>query len=359
MSIKFHYEVETKRNLQNNKFSIAYFANSDLLCARDKALDYAENYLEILQKENQLGLDIKHTSPRNIAQYRYDMKNPQNAHQGLQFFFSAKVTFKNPTLKKGIKVYLVIDEDFNTGKEILHAKQRILVYQIGVYSQLQFAEMFHGLVLEHLLHRFYDSCVNRNSETINLLPYWYMLDSNKIETPETTILKTPCRLPYTFFEKTLSVYNQNVYSHEQIKKTYIEDLEYDFSTIKDSRLKKLEKEITAFHYTNGGLILIPYNNQNQAENPAENLKQIIRLLNTKEPRNNTFHNRFNCIITQDKKGVLYLVILVHRLKSASEMSNLIIPEKIYFKEFGKTQKITDLFFICAYLERNFIIDEDY
>jgi len=351
MAVQFHYEVETQIDPLTNKANIQFFDQEDHLNNRKNAFDYANSVLNILQQNNQLIVDQSNCSARHRAQLNYNIKTQQEA-SNLGFYHAAHVTFKDKSWKNGIKIYLVIEEDFDLGKELLKAEQRILIYQVGAINQKVFIEQIEGLVKEHWIYRFCGIDLSSNRIEEDLTAFWHLLNQKYLEVPQQPFLKTLINFHTSYWVNQYSIFNDEIYNENIVNQAFIEDLELEHTTISTLEISKIEEEITSFYYTNGGLIKIKIPQLTSFEDTYQMLLEMRKLLNP---------SRIYCqsIICQNENNDFVLSVYVKKLNLDHDETyyRFQYPTKLYYREYGEIKTLTAFNQIYQYINRNFIEEE--
>ena len=278
MAVQFHYEVETQIDITTNKVITQFFDQNDHLSNRKNAFEYANSVLNILQQNNQLIIDSTKQSPREKAQLNYDLRT-NNESSSIRYYHSAHITFKDKCWNNGIKIYLVVDEDFDLGKELLKEKQRILIYQVGAINQLAFIHQIEGLVKEHWIYRFNAIDISDYTMEEDLIAFWHLLDQEYLEIPQQIFLRTPFTFHTSYWVNQYSIFNDEIYDENIVNQAFIGDLELEHTTISTLEISKIQKEITSFYYTNGGLIKIKIPQLTSFEDTYQMLLEMRKLLN--------------------------------------------------------------------------------
>lgn len=352
MDLKFHYEVETLFDKEKEEVMVTTFKKHDPLKARKEAFSFLRNYINILKNENQVNVDTKQSSPRNHAQFRYDLRTENFEHE-LNAYFVSKLEFKNPTLQDGIKIYLVLDKDFKVKNEILAIDERLLIYQLGNYTEESLIAMIDSLVKEYEIHTKIDSYIDRNSSEIDITPYLHLLNKNNDYQESQTILKTPFSLYLLHWEKLFSAFNTSrIYSLKLIKTTFEHHLNYEFEKLENYDFKTIYKTAASMFYTDGGFIALkinPQENEAATKSILSNLNKGLLGYNKDNKLRDITYELVNC---KSKSGNYFMCLCVKKYSWKANYKEQ-IPTEIYIREDGYIEKITDVNEIIEYLTNNF------
>ena len=349
MKLKFYYEVETIFDQKKEEVTINSFENEDPLVARNEAFSFLRNYINILKQEEQVVVNTKESSVRNHAQFRYDSRTPNFEHN-LQVFFVSHLIFKDQRLNNGLKIYLVVDK---SNHENINNDERLLIYQLGNYSKQSLDDMLNGLAKEVYIHSIIDTCIHRNTEEIDISAFWYFINKESLETRIISILKTPIHFDSSYWGKLFSVFNsKKIFPFKLIKEHYTGYYEDDFIKLENFDFKEIFKDASSLFYTSGGLLALKIDSLNDEKETTQSLTEFNKIFT-----NNYYHKvlkniSYKVINCKNKKGELFLCLLVDRYRQKDPFLSK-IPTKLYYRENGYRECITDVNEILIYLNQNF------
>ena len=349
MKLKFYYEVETIFDQKKEEVTINSFENEDPLVARNEAFSFLRNYINILKQEEQVVVNTKESSVRNHAQFRYDSRTPNFEHN-LQVFFVSHLIFKDQRLNNGLKIYLVVDK---SNHENINNDERLLIYQLGNYSKQSLDDMLNGLAKEVYIHSIIDTCIHRNTEEIDISAFWYFINKESLESRIISILKTPVHFDSSYWGKLFSVFNsKKIFPFKLIKEHYTGYYEDDFIKLENFDFKEIFKDASSLFYTSGGLLALKIDSLNDEKETTQSLTEFNKIFT-----NNYYHKvlkniSYKVINCKNKKGELFLCLLVDRYRQKDPFLSK-IPTKLYYRENGYRECITDVNEILIYLNQNF------
>ena len=351
MAVQFHYEVETQIDITTNKVITQFFDQNDHLSNRKNAFEYANSVLNILQQNNQLIIDSTKQSPREKAQLNYDLRT-NNESSSIRYYHSAHITFKDKCWNNGIKIYLVVDEDFDLGKELLKEKQRILIYQVGAINQLAFIHQIEGLVKEHWIYRFNAIDISDYTMEEDLIAFWHLLDQEYLEIPQQVFINTPFTFHTSYWVNQYSIFNNEIYDEVIFNQAFIENLELEHTTVDTLDISKIEQQIESFYYTNGGILKVKTPSLSNYEDTYQMLLEMRKLV--KSPN-------INCpsIICQNENNDFVLCIYIKPLliNPDEPFYRFKYPKKIKYREYGEIKTLKAFNQIYQYINQKFIQDE--
>lgn len=307
------------------------------------------NYINILQHERQVVVNTKESGIRNHAQFRYDSRTPNFEHD-LQAYFVSQLIFKNRKLNQGLKIYLVVDK---SNHENIKNDERLLIYQLGNYTKQSLNDMLNGLVKEFNIHSIIDTCIHRNTEEIDISAFWYFINTESFESRIISILKTPIHFDSSYWGKLFSVFNtKKIFPFKLIKENYTGYYDDDFVKLENFDFKEIFKDTSSLFYTSGGLIALKIDSLNDEKETTQLLTEFNKIFTNiyyHKVLKNIGYKVINC---KNKKGELFLCLLVERYKSKDHFTPK-IPTKLYYRENGYRECITDVNEILIYLTQNF------
>ena len=353
-NIKFHYEVESEYHHDSKQFKIIKFEGEDLLQTREATFNYGKEILNQLFKNDEIDFDLTNCSVRESAQIRHE-KKVQKDLSDLLYLHSAYTTFKNSAWQYGLKIFLVIDHDFEISSYSFNRNQRILIYQIGNITKNTFVEQLEGLVKEFWIYCFKGLSLKEHHETIDLTPFWHIVDQEELKTPEQIILKTPINVHRSFWENEYSLFNNQIYDEKIVDQVFNENLDLEFDTIHSLDFIEINRMIDSFYYTKDGYIKLYIRTMSTYE---ETYKLILAL---KNKINNNHHNyNLQMTIIQNDKNQFKLGIYVQSLKINERNTQLIThyPDVLHYREFGEIKTLTLFDQIYQYINQKLNDEED-
>lgn len=348
MNPKFHYEVETMFDPENDELTINSFYHQDPLVARQQAFLFLKNYLLILQEDKQVnsaGIEMNWAVKFLLKQREVD--------QTMLYHFMDQLTFKTPNFNQGLKVVLVIDEEMEIDEKVLYINDRFPIFQLGNYTDKSLIEMIVGLQTEHAIHAEIDHFVYRHSEAIKLTPIQYLLKDKAFNAASIDIIRTPVNFEHAHWSHLFSVFNhENTFSYRKIKETYIDGWEEDFVQLDNFDMKQVFKEASSLYHTYGGLLSLKINTLETEEATQQLVQHFIHFLSKKRTDQKLSTIPYRLISCQNNKGEHYLCLLIEAFKW-EENPHLKLPSKMYYREGSDRKSITDANEMIEYLMQHF------
>ena len=330
------YIVKTRFCNNNNTFQETEFSSDNSLDARRQAIQFMENYLEIIANEGLLKLSSELLNPKAIHRVNRILSKPDaENYTKIKLFNNEAISIipQNTIFPAGISLSFKISSDCNEENEY-----EILSYQKVKHSN--FEKQLNNLILEH-------QCLENLN--IDLSENEIELDKSQFVTlnlvqDEFKILETP----FSWSEKSRQFQIDHLYDKDSMINGLYERLfnyeSYDYvNFLETNNLDEIEKIVYALFHGRGGLIYVGYH----PENLIESILSDVEVLD--------YIDYLNHVFSQDKylyKNVKFeifnyndfpvLAIIVLPLNEASKQLHAYDPNKVFVRQNNMILKIEDI-----------------
>lgn len=333
------YVVKTRFCKESKEFQTTEFNSDDSLKNRLDALNFLENYVEVISNEGLLQIESNFIQPKAIDRINTEISFPNENNYKRLKLFNQEAIFIIPnetTFPYGISLSFKVNEDIGTIKK--NTEYELFSYNKS--SQINYSKQLNNLINEYKLLKNlgFEEQINAIKLNKNLFYHLVIKDDNF------KILDTP----FLWNNRTRQFFINNISNHEFILDCLYDHLfhyqDFDYvNFIEKNCPKEIEKNIYAMLHSKGGLLFIGYHPENLTESIMSDVELInyYNLLDTTFSKDEFLYKNINLQIFSFNDFPV-LAITVFPLNEESKKNHAYNPDKIFVLQNNRFIKMKDV-----------------